>query len=531
MAVNLGNGFFTVAMQDNLSGKMQNLQAKLGNASRAIGRGFTVMGAAITGALTASILNWAKAGDAVQKLALKTGFSTEALSELRHAAELSGADLGTLEKAVKKMAVTIFESGKESKRASEAMTEAIEKQRAKVAELEQQYMASGGATAGLAEKLAKASNELVKMTLAQEEGADIAGTYTEDLEFLGLSFEKLNGLKPEEQFFTIANALADVEDVTMRAAIAQKVFGRAGTELLPMLAAGSEGIREMRNEAHELGIVFDQEAADKAAKFTDDMDRLKKALQGVGFAISDTLIEDILKLVDKMEQAALKASRWMKENPELTASIAGLAAKAGLLLGVVGPLLVMLPGMTIVFKAIRGAALLLARTVGGKLLMVIWALRLAFNSARKEIAANWDNIVKLFRDGAILIGDYIKAVKTFLFEDWGAGIDFIVEKVKGLINTLKAIPAEILDGILALGGFAPQFGIGAQGISAGAAVRASQAMAGGAALAGAGGLTIQGPIVSGVTLHTEGDVDNLLSILGDELRRRLVSRGQNSEGL
>src|SRR5690606_7594940 len=42
-----------------------------------------------------------------------------------------------------------------------------------------------------------------------------------------------------------------------------------------------EGIAAMRQEARDLGLVFDQEAADAAAQFTDDLDRLKKGFTGV----------------------------------------------------------------------------------------------------------------------------------------------------------------------------------------------------------------------------------------------------------
>ena len=43
-------------------------------------------------------------------MAKRTGFSTEALSELRFAAEQSGADLGTLEKGVKRMQSTLLDA-------------------------------------------------------------------------------------------------------------------------------------------------------------------------------------------------------------------------------------------------------------------------------------------------------------------------------------------------------------------------------------------------------------------------------------
>ena len=66
---------------------------KFGERCTKIGRGMTVAGAAIVGALGMMIKNYVSAGDEVHKMALRTSFSTEALSELKYAAEISGATL------------------------------------------------------------------------------------------------------------------------------------------------------------------------------------------------------------------------------------------------------------------------------------------------------------------------------------------------------------------------------------------------------------------------------------------------------
>ena len=52
-----------------------------------------IAGSAILGFGISSIKTFAETGDAIQKMALRTGFSTEALSELGFAAEQSGASL------------------------------------------------------------------------------------------------------------------------------------------------------------------------------------------------------------------------------------------------------------------------------------------------------------------------------------------------------------------------------------------------------------------------------------------------------
>ncbi|GAJ19529.1 unnamed protein product, partial [marine sediment metagenome] len=59
-----------------------------------------------------------------------------------------------------------------------------------------------------------------------------------------------------------ATKISAIEDPTKQAALAMDLFGaRAGPQLLPLLKAGEEGIEELMNKAKELGIVVSTEAA------------------------------------------------------------------------------------------------------------------------------------------------------------------------------------------------------------------------------------------------------------------------------
>ncbi|MCK5020858.1 MAG: hypothetical protein KAS32_27810, partial [Candidatus Peribacteraceae bacterium] len=161
----------------------------IGISAKKMGVAMTAVGVAAIGMGVASVKAFAAAGDEVQKMALRTSFSTEALSELKHAAELSGASLNTIEKASKKL--------------SKAMVDA----------------------------------------------SDGLETYKRAFDKLGLSTADLMKLSPEEQFNAVSQALADLENETLKVALAQDLFGRAGTQLLPMLEQGAEGIKDMRQEA------------------------------------------------------------------------------------------------------------------------------------------------------------------------------------------------------------------------------------------------------------------------------------------
>ena len=83
-------------MRDDASKALQGTRKQfdaLAKTVRATGVALTAVGGAITAVAGLSIKNFGEMGDEVQKMALRTGFSTEALSELRHALQISGSDI------------------------------------------------------------------------------------------------------------------------------------------------------------------------------------------------------------------------------------------------------------------------------------------------------------------------------------------------------------------------------------------------------------------------------------------------------
>ena len=100
---------------------------------------------------------------------------------------------------------------------------------------------------------------------------------------LGISLKNSNGtLKSSEQvLFDSIDALAKMSDETKRNAIAQEIFGKSAAELTPLLNSGSEGIKEMMQEAERYGMVMSNEAVENSALFNDSLTRLKNTMRGM----------------------------------------------------------------------------------------------------------------------------------------------------------------------------------------------------------------------------------------------------------
>ena len=113
---------------------------------------------------------------------------------------------------------------------------------------------------------------------------------------LDLSFEEVSRQTPEQQFRTLQAALADVENPTQRAALAQQLLGRAGKELIPLINEGAEGLQGLEKQAEATGNVMTAESAGGFAKFNDTWNTIKNSVSG----LIQTLVTAFLPAINKV---------------------------------------------------------------------------------------------------------------------------------------------------------------------------------------------------------------------------------------
>jgi len=196
-------------------------------------------GAVLGGVAAAGLLVWIKrtasAIDATAKLSDRIGIATEDLQGLRHAAQLTGSDSGTLDKSLQFLAKAL-----------------------------------GEAQTGI-------------------------GEAKQALESMGFSFRDFIGLSPYEQVQKLADAFGELDSQEAKAYAATKLFGRSGMSLVNLLDQGSAGIRTMREEAVKLGIAYGRGAGSSVEKMNDALTRVKQALQGVVNTLTIALAGPVAK--------------------------------------------------------------------------------------------------------------------------------------------------------------------------------------------------------------------------------------------
>ncbi|MED1601738.1 hypothetical protein [Alkalihalophilus marmarensis] len=218
---------------------------KLGSVVKGVAVGIGVAMAAIgTAAVTAGKKLYdmandaAAAGDEIDKASQRVGFSKEAYQEWEYVLSQNGASIDTLDNGMKKLNNTV--------------DDAIN-------------------------------------------GSDSAA---KRFERLGISMEDLQGKSREEIFDMTVRGLQGMTDESERAAVANDLLGNSSVELSALLNQTAEGTDELKQKAHELGLVMSEDAVNAAVEYTDAMDNFTRTFQAVKNNIASELLPGFTMILD-----------------------------------------------------------------------------------------------------------------------------------------------------------------------------------------------------------------------------------------
>ena len=284
---------------DNLTQKAAMSASDIAGHLSTIGTGMTVVGGVITGALGGMLWKWTEYGSEIKDASDRTGVATEALSELKFVLEQNGTELSAFEMAQRNLTRALVES--------------------------------------------------------QTEGSN----YAETLGRLGLTYQSLQGLTPDEQFKRVAFAIGEAGDYTTQASLAMELFGaRVATQLMPTILSGQAGFEELAAKARELGIVMSEEAAGQAEAFGDTVDQLKASFMGVIIQMGPIIEKLINELIPALISGAEGVANFIKDHPVLIENLTKIALGVGGVNLAFGPLLQMLPGIVSLFLSFKTMAAL-----------------------------------------------------------------------------------------------------------------------------------------------------------------------------
>ena len=143
---------------------------------------------------------------------------------------------------------------------------------------------------------------------------------------LGLSVTDSTGaLKDQETMMNeVMIALADMPNGTEKARLATELFGKSGSELMPMLNQGSEAMLALTQRAHDLGLIMSDEAVSAGVVLGDTMDDVKKSL---GMVATELGVQ-LMPLVQMALEWVIKNMPVIKQTVQTAMDTVGVVIKA-----------------------------------------------------------------------------------------------------------------------------------------------------------------------------------------------------------
>lgn len=292
---------------------------------------------------------------------------------------------------------------------------------------------------------------------------------------LKIAMRKLaaDGVKdPEKALAQLADKFAAMEDGPEKVKLATEKLGRGGAALIPFLNSGSKGIAELREEAHQLGLVINEETAKGFEEFGDNLDRLEGAWKGVKTQIVSAVLPAMSDLVDKAlewirthqdeianaiaiavqalskafeyagvaMQGVIAAFNWIAENQEVVkAALAAIAIYLGV---IAAEALIAAAPFVALIAAITGAVLLVEDLIT------------AFQGGESKIAAAWNKLSTRVKTDLKTLGRIIalpftgiiatiEMVARAVYHNIGSIISWVEDKVKWVIDKITWAKDEI----------------------------------------------------------------------------------------
>ncbi len=209
-------------------------------------------------------------GDQMAKLSQSTGVSVENLSALKYAADLADVDIAGLAKGLSILSRNLFE-------------------------------AQGG-----------------------------SGEAKDAIKALGLTIENAQGglLSSDKVMGQVADKFAAMEDGSAKTALAMRLFGKSGADLIPLLNQGSAEIAAMRAEAEKLGLIMSTETAQAMERVNDNFTRLKSILEGSVIRIVSGLVPTLENLTNILFDLSKEAGNFEETSKGIAATLKLVASGA-----------------------------------------------------------------------------------------------------------------------------------------------------------------------------------------------------------
>ena len=422
-ALNDIGGKFGISLPKEMTSSLNGM-LKLDAKTLALALSFAAVTAAVVEvekALISMTKESAAYADEILTQSAVTGLSTEALQEYQYAAELVDVSLDTLTSSQTKM----IRSMDAARRGSKEQAEAFDK--------------------------------------------------------LGISVQNADGTLRDAQdvFGDVIDALGAISNETERDAIAMTIFGRSARDLNPLIKAGSDGLRELAQEAHNVGYVMSEEALAALGAVDDQVQRMNRSNEALKNQIAVGMAPAVENLMKKGTdffvrlQEAAEGSGILEVFGALLDVVSALEPLLDVLFGTAEDGVPALQALALVLGVVADALTIVANTIA----IVIELFKQLINLARgkgfddSNLVRYGENVAQVFSDKGATARAWNNGVSKYIGRNadgtdyWRGGLTWVGERGPELVSLPQGSRVYSAEDSRSMGGDTFNFNINASDIS------------------------------------------------------------------
>jgi len=263
---------------------------------------------------------------------------------------------------------------------------------------------------------------------------------------MGVEIKTWNGeyRNTSDIFYDVVLALSKIPNETERDIVAMDLFGKSADELAGVIDDGGAALRQLGQEAENLGVIIPEEEIEKANQFNDSMDKLKAqgsaTLMSLGGQIADMLLPYLPKIQSFIESILAKIREMDPATLKIIGTITGIMAILSPILSTLSTIAGLVGGIAKIAPAVASAVSTAISTVSTFLTTDIGSLmETGGATAGLTYATALVGSVLAFLAGAELgkkIGEWLFPSDEELYAHY-EGISGTLEMIKDLGIALK----------------------------------------------------------------------------------------------
>ena len=298
---------------------------------------------------------------------------------------------------------------------------------------------------------------------------------------LGISVQNADGTLRDAQdvFGDAIDALGAISNETERDAIAMTIFGRSARDLNPLIKAGSDGLRELAQEAHDVGYVMGEEALDALGAVDDQLQRMNRSGEALKNQIAVGMapaVENLMKkgtdLFVRLQEAA-EGSGILEVFGALLDVVSALEPLFDVLFGTAADGVPVLQTLALALGVLADALTIVANTIA----IVIELFKQLFNLISgkgfddSNLTRYGENIAKVFSDEGASARAWSSGFGKNIGRNadgtdyWPGGLTWVGERGPELVSLPQGSRVYSAEDSRSMGGDTFNFNINASGIN------------------------------------------------------------------